>query len=85
MPRSVVTSDPQVVRRCTPRGFAWTRGHARLHARVARVGLDGRRAGTLAHKKPLFGVCVGMQTLLDHSAEGDTPGLGLIPGEVRQV
>ena len=32
--------------------------------------------------KPLFGVCVGMQMLLDHSAEGDTPGLGLIPGEV---
>lgn len=32
--------------------------------------------------KPLFGVCVGMQMMLDHSAEGDTPGLGLIPGEV---
>src|SRR5450830_466690 len=35
-----------------------------------------------AATKPLFGVCVGMQMLLDHSAEGDTPGLGLIPGEV---
>ena len=37
-----------------------------------------------AAKKPLFGVCVGMQMLLDHSAEGDTPGLGLIPGDVRK-
>ncbi len=35
-----------------------------------------------AASKPLFGVCVGMQMLLDHSAEGDTPGLGLIRGEV---
>jgi len=35
-----------------------------------------------AASKPLFGVCVGMQMLLDHSAEGDTPGLGLIPGQV---
>ena len=35
-----------------------------------------------ARNKPLFGVCVGMQMLLDHSAEGDTPALGLIPGEV---
>jgi glutamine amidotransferase len=35
-----------------------------------------------AAKKPLFGVCVGMQMLLDHSAEGDTPGLGLIGGNV---
>ncbi len=37
-----------------------------------------------AAKKPLFGVCVGMQMLLDHSAEGDTPGLGLIAGDVRK-
>ena len=35
-----------------------------------------------AASKPLFGVCVGMQMMLDHSAEGDTPGLGLIPGQV---
>ena len=35
-----------------------------------------------AANKPLFGVCVGMQMLLDHSAEGPTAGLGLIHGEV---
>ncbi|MBN9405753.1 MAG: imidazole glycerol phosphate synthase subunit HisH [Burkholderiales bacterium] len=39
-----------------------------------------------AASKPLFGVCVGMQMLLDHSAEGPTAagtqGLGLIAGEV---
>jgi glutamine amidotransferase len=35
-----------------------------------------------AAQKPLFGVCVGMQMLLDHSAEGDTAGLGLIAGNV---
>jgi glutamine amidotransferase len=34
--------------------------------------------------KPLFGVCVGMQMLLDRSEEGPTDGLGLIPGEVRR-
>ena len=38
-----------------------------------------------AAHKPLLGVCVGMQMLLDHSEEQDTPGLGLIPGEVRRV
>ena len=38
-----------------------------------------------AAHKPLFGVCVGMQMLLDHSAEGAAGGtdcLGLIPGNV---
>ena len=34
-----------------------------------------------AHK-PLMGVCVGMQMLLDHSAELDTACLGLIHGQV---
>jgi glutamine amidotransferase len=41
-----------------------------------------------AASKPLFGVCVGMQMLLDHSEEGrggqGTRGLGLIAGEVRK-
>jgi len=34
--------------------------------------------------KPLLGVCIGMQMLLDRSEEGEgrTPGLGLIAGEV---
>ena len=35
-----------------------------------------------AQHKPLMGVCVGMQMLLDHSEDLDTPSLGLIPGEV---
>jgi glutamine amidotransferase len=35
-----------------------------------------------AASKPLFGVCVGMQMLLDRSEEGPCDGLGLIHGEV---
>jgi glutamine amidotransferase len=30
--------------------------------------------------KPLFGVCIGEQMLFDGSEEGDTPGLGVLPG-----
>ena len=36
----------------------------------------------VAAHKPLLGVCIGMQMLLEHSEEQDTPGLGLIPGRV---
>jgi len=35
-------------------------------------------------QKPLLGICVGMQMLLEHSEEQDTPGLGLIQGKVRR-
>lgn len=37
-----------------------------------------------AAHKPLMGVCVGMQMLLQHSQEQDTPGLALVPGDVRR-
>jgi len=35
-----------------------------------------------SRSKPMFGVCVGEQLLFDWSEEGDTPGLGLLPGKV---
>ena len=39
-----------------------------------------------AKKKPLLGICLGMQMLFDRSDEmGDCAGLSLIPGEVRRI
>ncbi len=52
---------------------------------LAESGLKDAVLHAAAHK-PLFGVCVGMQMLLDRSHEAPTdagtPGLGLIAGEV---
>ncbi|MBR6420247.1 MAG: imidazole glycerol phosphate synthase subunit HisH [Oscillospiraceae bacterium] len=39
-----------------------------------------------AAKKPLLGICLGMQMLFDRSDEmGDCAGLSLIPGEVHRI
>ena len=39
-----------------------------------------------AERKPLLGICLGMQLLFDRSFEyGEHPGLGLIPGSVRPI
>jgi glutamine amidotransferase len=35
-----------------------------------------------ARSRPMMGVCVGEQMLFERSEEGDTPGLGLLPGRV---
>ncbi len=48
------------------------------------------RAGGLARllptlTQPLLGICLGMQLLFEHSAEGDTECLGVLPGSVRRL
>jgi len=80
----VITSDPAQVRKAErvvlPGQGAMRDCMRELHD----SGLMPEVLHAAAHK-PLFGVCVGMQMLLDHSAEGDVGGtacLGLIPGEV---
>ncbi len=77
----VVTSDPQVVRDAHRVVLP---GQGAMPDCMRELRESGLLDAVLdaAHKKPLFGVCVGMQMMLNHSAEGDTPGLGLIPGEV---
>lgn len=34
---------------------------------------------------PLLGICLGMQLLFEHSAEGDVPTLGILPGRVEPL
>ena len=35
--------------------------------------------------RPLLGICLGMQLLFEHSAEGDTPCLGVLPGRIERL
>lgn len=35
-----------------------------------------------ARHKPFLGICIGLQMLFEHSAEGNVPGLGVLSGEV---
>ena len=77
----VITQDPDVVRAAERVVLP---GQGAMPDCMRELRESGLQASVLeaAASKPLFGVCVGMQMLLDHSAEGNTPGLGLIHGEV---
>jgi glutamine amidotransferase len=50
----------------------------------ARPGLEEATRARIRDGAPLLGICVGMQLLADTSEEGELPGLGLIPGNVRR-
>jgi glutamine amidotransferase len=79
----VVTADPQAVNDAE-RVVLPGQGAMRDCMRELRgTGLEAAVLHAARHK-PLMGVCVGMQMLLDHSEEQDTPGLGLIPGQVKR-
>ena len=76
-----VTADPQVVRNAHRVVLPGQGAMPDCMRELRESGLLEAVLDAAAHK-PLFGVCVGMQMLLEHSAEGDTPGLGLIAGQV---
>ncbi len=79
----VVTAEPEVVRGAARIVLP---GQGAMRDCMRELSDSGLRASVLeaAAQKPLFGVCVGMQMLLDRSEEGPTDGLGLFAGVVRK-
>ena len=81
----VVTADPDVVAAAERVVLP---GQGAMPDCMRELRTSGLEAAVreAAATKPLLGVCIGMQMLLDRSEEGDasggTPGLGLIAGEV---
>ncbi len=53
--------------------------------RMTQRGLDDAIRQATQQGKPFLGICLGMQLLADHHAEGEVDGLGLFPGEVRRI
>jgi glutamine amidotransferase len=71
-PEEIVASDRVLL----PGIGAFDEGMARLRDQ----GLESALKEFAGSGRPLFGICLGMQLLLDGSEEGQAAGLGLIPG-----
>jgi imidazole glycerol-phosphate synthase subunit HisH len=52
---------------------------------LADRGLDRTIREVVASGRPVFGVCLGMQVLLDASDEDPEPGLAIVPGRSRKL
>ncbi len=56
------------------------------HAEPAMKSLQANKLDTWLQKttKPVLGICLGMQLLFESSEEGDSKGLGIIPGRLKK-
>jgi imidazole glycerol-phosphate synthase subunit HisH len=81
--RIALTADPEEVLRADKVVFPG-QGAMRDCMRELRASGLAEAVVESTRNKPFFGICVGAQLLFDRSEEGDTPGLGLFPGQVRR-
>ncbi len=79
----VVTSDEKVIHKADRVVLPGVGAIRDCMAEIRRLGVD-ELVKDVVQTKPLLGICVGMQVLLDHSEENDgIDCMGLLPGSVR--
>jgi len=77
----LVTSDPQAIRGAER---IIVPGQGAMPDCMRQLTASGAREAVIeaAGSKPFLGICIGLQMLFERGEEGDTPGLGLLPGRV---
>ena len=79
-----VTSDPLAIRSADR---VVVPGQGAMPDCMRQLAASGAREAVVeaAASKPFLGICIGLQMLFEHGEEGDTPGLGLLPGRVPRL
>lgn len=79
----VVTSDPAVI---AAAGRVVFPGQGAAPDCMREIDARGLRGVIIdaAQSKPFLGICMGMQVLFEHSEEGNTDCLGILPGTVQR-
>jgi len=80
-----VTGDPTAVASAQAVVLPGVGSGGAAMARMRQRGLDDAIRQATQQGKPFLGICLGMQLLADHHAEGEVDGLGLFRGEVRRI
>lgn len=77
-----ISADPAVIRAAAK---VIIPGVGTAKQAMANIDAKGLRSTLQQLTQPVLGICLGMQLLTEHSAEGDVTCLGLIPGEVAPL
>ncbi len=83
--RVQVTDDARVVAQSQAVVLPGVGSGGSAMARIKECGLDDAIHEATFQGKPFLGICLGMQLLADHHAEGEVVGLRLFPGTVRRI
>jgi glutamine amidotransferase len=76
-----ITADPEAIRAADRVVFPGQGAMPDCMRSLGESGL-GEAVEEAAGAKPFLGLCIGQQMLFEKSAEGGTPGLGVLPGTV---
>ncbi|WP_353119075.1 imidazole glycerol phosphate synthase subunit HisH [Nitratidesulfovibrio sp.] len=79
----VITADPAVIAGAHGVIFPGVGAAGQAMNELLTTGLDKVLKDQVQAGKPLLGICVGCQIMLDYSPENDTKALGIVPGECR--
>lgn len=75
-----ITADPDRVERADGVIFPGVGAAGQAMRRLKDSGLDAVLRHVVSTGRPLLGICLGCQIMVDYSEENDTPTLGLVPG-----
>jgi imidazole glycerol-phosphate synthase subunit HisH len=77
----LVTADPATIRAAER---VVVPGQGAMPDCMRQLAASGARDAVIeaAGNKPFLGICIGLQMLFERGEEGDTAGLGLLPGRV---
>jgi imidazole glycerol-phosphate synthase subunit HisH len=80
----LVTADPKKILSCER---VVVPGQGAMPDCMRQLTESGAREAVIAaaRDKPFLGLCIGLQMLFEQAEEGDTPGLGLLPGRVPRL
>lgn len=75
-----ITADPKRLLSASGVIFPGVGAAGQAMEQLTSSGLDAVLREAVSDNKPLLGICVGCQILLDYSEENDTKALGIVPG-----
>lgn len=84
--QAVISDDPEVLRKAEKIVLPGVGAFADAITMIREKGIDKMLQEAIEVKKPILGICLGMQLMFEKSYEyGEHTGLGIMKGEIKRL